>query len=641
MRNSDLFCPQCKRYVGLQNPCPNQECQSERPISANIQKWEMNGIKMACSLDGAGFVTIEDTEQTKGIISAWKLPGHGQDKPLWRYCTNEKVHPAVVGPAYGGRVYLVARSGKMLWALKTSTGELCWQWEMPSPASAPTVHNDVLWMGSTIGNGMWAIRDANTYADCLWNKPTPNNEAILAAPLYLHDKILCATYHTDEAHVLSMGANNGRKDAYQHTFAGRAKLPLVHLSHPADGVALVAGEHQILALRWPDLVLRWRRNTTPHHIQSPILCANSLVFVAAGKHVLALQVNDGNLVWQSKQLHSPVTGLVFWRGLLAVAEENGLLQVMEATSGQVLWQHTIPLNSPLRLRPGLTVVEADSMAWWLVHTEKTMWVVPWHTGAWADAANWCTQQHETFWAEIKAPLCALAGQPKQAEEYWRQQRQIDRAAAHWEALNQHNEAAACYVESAKQVQGEKPNVAANRYGRAAASFELAGNIDQARHFRQMADRMGHTPALNVQMSGTLEVGMRGQLAFSIHNQGQAPAQQIALQMVFQGQLYQPAETDNTYTLTCPPDSELVFTLCEVKPVSAGHHEVKLIMSYLNGEKTETRRHTFSLDIKEAPPGTMVMDDIGYLKIQAPAGTPLPYVRINGMAGSIHYVITPS
>lgn len=217
----------------------------------------------------------------------------------------------------GGRLYVSSAHG-LVAALDAATGEMIWRQRFDAPVMGPpALHGDRVFV-SAADSTMWALDIANGQTD--WTRRGTESLAMLsrgAAPAISGEDVI---FPTQAGELVAMRRTNGAA-RWSSVLAGRrvgvarANISAVTGDPVIDGARVYAGNQ-------------------------------------AGR-IAAIDARSGDQIWAAREGTSspvwPVGGSVFM-----ISDENRLMR-LDASNGQPIWSHPLPLFASERPRRQSTI----------------------------------------------------------------------------------------------------------------------------------------------------------------------------------------------------------------------------------------------------------------------------------------------
>lgn len=234
-----------------------------------------------------------------------------------------------------GTTIYVTSLNEYTYAFNTNSGALLWHQNTGAAnTSAPTVVGDTVYIGS--GN-VYAL-DAHS-GTVRWQFPTP--DVVTSSPVLVNGLLYFGSYGN---RVYALDAATGKK-RWEYLTGGRVYVaPIID----QESVYFGAGDDQVFlsALNAQNGQRLWSLNT-PIDGNSSLLAAHGLLYTHINDMLLALNEQNGTIVWQSP-ISSPMHPLLA-NGILYVATFNNGLYAFNAQNGTLLWHD--PLN---KMNAGVT-----------------------------------------------------------------------------------------------------------------------------------------------------------------------------------------------------------------------------------------------------------------------------------------------
>lgn len=225
-------------------------------------------------------------------------------------------------PVATPRIVAVAETGGRVRGIDRRSGTVAWTRELPDAPSAVGPAEGGLVVLST-PERLFAL-DGESGAD-VWSLDL---RARLAAPARLvsHQRILAAT---DDGRVQFIDAATGKLET-RLPAGGRPSAPAV-LAGAAS--CLVATEDGELKAVWRGVT--WTRKLPAPAVHPPAP-TDDAIYVAAGTHLLRLDLRDGEVVWDL-DLGTPLGAPTATVGRVYVGGADGVLRALVARNGELRW----------------------------------------------------------------------------------------------------------------------------------------------------------------------------------------------------------------------------------------------------------------------------------------------------------------
>jgi outer membrane protein assembly factor BamB len=252
---------------------------------------------------------------------------------LWHYKTNG----VLIGmpTLFNGVIYAVSDK-QTLFALDASDGALLYKMG-GSFLRSPIVVNDVAYV---------SLDDSTEYAfqpstgALLWRYT--HDGAALVPPLVSNGIVYVIATKFAAYAALAPAAGDARQTSGNRLLLQRS-------------VPVISASSSVYALRASDGTLLWHYTGNATQGYSWAAVADGVVYVSTlvnmyKGYVIALQGNNGSLVWSEATDDPPTNASAIFNGVVYVGAENGDLYALQAGNGSLLWHYTIfgaILNTPV------------------------------------------------------------------------------------------------------------------------------------------------------------------------------------------------------------------------------------------------------------------------------------------------------
>jgi len=308
-------------------------------------------------------VVYVSTALDRGVESVYALRA-SDGVLLWRYTSGGHL---VFEPTVVGEVAYVGSQDGTVAALRTTDGSLLWHYKMNGLLiGMPTLFNGVIYAVSD-KQTLFAL-DASDGA-LLYKM----GGSFLRSPIVVNDVAyvslddgteyafqpstgaLLWRYTHDAAALVPPLVSNGIVYIIATKFAAYAALaPAAGDARQTSGsrlllqrsVPVISASSSVYALRASDGTLLWHYTGNATQGYSWAAVADGVVYVSTlvnmyKGYVIALQGNNGSLVWSEATDDPPITASAILNGVVYVGAENGDLYALQAGNGSPLWHYTI------------------------------------------------------------------------------------------------------------------------------------------------------------------------------------------------------------------------------------------------------------------------------------------------------------
>ena len=397
-----------------------------------------------------------------------------------------------------------------------------------------------------------------------------------------------------------------------------------------------ASEGEVWALDVQRRKLRLFASGLPRIVAAPAVEDGLLLVGGVGSdhRLRAYDLDKGMLRWESKPFaHSIATTPAVAEGLIAVTVNGGEVALLDIESGNVVWQHLLPIDRGLMADPVFVdgVIYAASDAGVAV-------ALPWHGGKYAWAAEWLAARERAIEAGWYYAMAGQQVQGAQHDRYWRQAEQLWRQGGRpeWAAYLRENdlsrrpeEIAHVYEEAGMALAYQNPHEAVTCFLSAQKWYRRAGETKRAEHCQSQVGRVARGPYLQIRPLG---VPRRWQedavftVVVELHNLGEAPAEDVWAR--FSGVLRSPYRV--VFKGVLPPEGRV-----EVEAPLVAHEPGNLVVEahYRDAQGMEYTT-TQIFEVREVVPfeGILIEGSVGMVKGLAELSALAKKVIVKGDVG---------